>query len=81
MPKSILLTARFWADAIERAVKTIAQTAAASAIVGATDIASVPWPAIASASALAGLVSLLTSIASAKVPDSISPASIVPPGL
>ena len=78
---SVLLTARVWADAVERAVKTAAQTALAAGVVGATDVASISWAALVSASAVGALASLLTSIASAGVKDTISPASIVPPGL
>jgi hypothetical protein len=81
MATSVLLTARFWADAVERAVKTAAQTALATGVVGATDVASISWPALVSASAVGALASILTSIASAGVTDTISPASIVPPGL
>ncbi len=45
-----------------RAIKTVAQTAVATIGVGAV-ISEVDWIMVASASALAGLLSLLTSIA------------------
>lgn len=48
--------------ATERAVKTVAQTALATIGVGAVGILDVDWANIASVAALAGVMSLLTSV-------------------
>ena len=56
------MTKKWWKAAGIRAVKTIAQTAIAT--IGASVLLSeVYWLAVASASALAGILSLLTSVA------------------
>ena len=51
----------------ERAIKTACQTAVSLMGVGATGILDIDWTAVASASALAALLSILTSVASAGV--------------
>ena len=56
------MTKAFWRAAIIRAVRTIAQTAIAT-IGTAALISQVDWIAVISASALAGVLSLLTSFA------------------
>lgn len=53
---------KWWKAAGVRAVKTIAQTAIAT-IGAAAVLSAVDWPVVASASALAGVLSLLTSVA------------------
>lgn len=53
---------KFWAYAAERCAKTIAQTALATISVGAVGILEVDWVNVASVSALAGIMSLLTSV-------------------
>ena len=53
---------RWWKAAAIRAMKTIAQTAAATIGVSAA-LEDVNWIAVVSASILAGVLSLLTSIA------------------
>ncbi len=52
----------WWKAAGVRAVKTVAQTAIATIGTGAL-LSEVSWPAVASASVLAGILSLLTSLA------------------
>ena len=48
--------------AAERAVKTVAQTAIATIGVGAIGVLDVDWVNVLSVSALAGIMSLLTSV-------------------
>jgi len=56
------MTVKWWKAAGVRAVKTVAQTAIAT--IGASAVLSdVNWIAVASASILAGVLSLLTSVA------------------
>ena len=56
------MNAKWWKAAGIRAIKTVAQTAVAT--IGTSAIISeVNWLIVASASALAGILSLLTSIA------------------
>lgn len=55
---------KFWQDAAERAIKTVAQTAVALLGTGAIGLLDVDWVQVASVSALAGIVSVLTSIGS-----------------
>ncbi len=56
-----MFTKEFWKAALIRAVRTIAQTAIAT--IGTTAlIENVRWLTVLSASALAGLLSVLTSI-------------------
>ncbi len=59
---SNLIDKKWWAAAGVRAVKTIAQAAVAS-IGSAAVISSVDWKVVVSTSLLAGILSLLTSIA------------------
>ena len=53
----------WWKAAGVRAVKTVAQTAVASIGTDLAGIMDVPWPVIASTAALAGVLSLRTSVA------------------
>ena len=59
-----MLTKQFWLAALERAVKTCAQSAVAIIAAGATGLLDVDWVQVASVSGLAAVVSVLTSIAS-----------------
>ena len=52
----------YWAYAGERALKTFSQVAIATIGVGAAGIMDVDWAQVASVSALAGIMSLLTSV-------------------
>lgn len=56
------MNAKWWKAAGIRAIKTIAQTAVATIGTSAV-ISEVNWLVVASASALAGILSLLTSVA------------------
>lgn len=53
---------QWWKAAAVRAIKTVAQTAVAT-IGTAAVLSSVDWAMVASASVLAGVLSLLTSVA------------------
>ena len=57
-----MLKKEFWKAALIRAIRTIAQTAIAT-IGTATVLSEINWIQIASASAVAGILSVLTSIA------------------
>lgn len=56
------MSTKWWKAAGVRAIKTVAQTAVAT-IGSSMVIADVNWPVVASASVLAGILSLLTSVA------------------
>ena len=57
-----ILTPAWWAAAAIRAIKTVAQTAVATIGTSAV-ISAVDWRMVLSASVLAGILSLLTSLA------------------
>ena len=58
---------------LERAVKTVAQTAVSVIGTGAVGLLDVDWLTVLSVSALAGVLSLLTSVANYKKNDSFNP--------
>jgi hypothetical protein len=62
-----LFTVAFWKDAFERAVKTVAGTEATLLLAQGTGLLNADWWASLSASGMAGVVSLLLSLASVKV--------------
>ena len=82
-----MFTKSFWKAAAERAIKTVAQ--ALIAVIAATtfDWFTADWQAIAGTAATAGVLSLLSSIASAGIGDKGSTSLVkqpsvatVPPG-
>ncbi|HSV66353.1 MAG TPA: holin [Mycobacteriales bacterium] len=72
-----MFTQLFWKSAIERAVKTFAQSLVAVLSVGGIGLVHAPWTTALSAAGMATLLSLLTSVASGTVGDRGSP-SLVP---
>lgn len=62
-----MLTRSFWKDALERAVKTFAQAAAALLTADGIGLTDANWVQIASVAGMAAVVSILTSVASAPV--------------
>jgi len=74
---SAFTSGRFWLATLERALKTIAQTAVATIAAGpASGLLNLDWGAVASVSALAGVLSVLTSIASEPFGPGDSPALV-----
>ena len=57
-----IFTKAFWNYSLERAIKTVAQAGLAAIGSGALGILSIDWVGIGSIAALAGVVSVLTSI-------------------
>ena len=76
-----MFTKLFWKDALERALKTVAQALLALLVVAPnTSVIDFDWPVMLGTAATAGVVSVLTSVVSGAVDSSgtktISPASI-----
>ena len=69
-------TKKFWKDAAERAIKTFAEVFVSFIVVGTTGVLEFDWATVGSISAMAGLASVLMSLASKRVGNSES-ASIV----
>ena len=57
------MTKDFWRAAFVRAVKTVAQAAVALIGTNAVGVTEVNWVGVASGAALAGILSVLTSVA------------------
>ena len=74
-----MFTRRFWFDALERAIKTFAQSLAAVAAASSVADVGASWKTWVATAGLAAGISVLTSVASYAQKDSISPASLVPP--
>lgn len=66
---TFLTSGPFWVSTLERAVKTVAQSAVATLTAGVVGILDADWLTVASVAGLAGAVSLLTSIASGAATD------------
>ncbi|WP_049217218.1 holin [Alloscardovia omnicolens] len=71
-------TREFMYDTIERAIKTAAQAAIGVLGTGAVGLLTVDWVNVLSVTAMAALISVLTSIASVGATDTLTPASVVP---
>lgn len=69
-----IFTTKFWADAAERAVKTVAQSLLTLWLAGdqVFNLVTVNWTQALGIAAGAGVISILTSIVSAKVTDTDS---------
>jgi hypothetical protein len=76
-----LLTLTFWLDALERAIKTAAQTVLGLIGVNVTDVTSLDWKEIAVATAFTTGLSILTSIVSSGIgePGTASVLNPAPP--
>lgn len=72
----MMWTRKFWRGTAERAIKTTAQVAGATIAVGATSLLDVDWRGLLALAGLGGLMSVLTSIGSAKATDSDSPSLV-----
>lgn len=72
------MSSRYLKELAERAVKTFAQALVATLGAGAVDLLSVPWLGAISAAAVAALLSVLTSVASAGFGDSATPSVVTP---
>lgn len=72
-----MFTRRFWILTAERMIKTFAQTLASVLVASGVGLFSAGWAAALSAAGMAAVVSVLTSIGSAKIGPADSP-SVVP---
>jgi hypothetical protein len=82
-----MFTATFWKSAAERAIKTVAQALIAVLAATTFDWFTADWQAIAGTAVTAGVLSLLSSIASAGIGDkgttslmTLPVTATVPPG-
>ena len=74
-----MFTTSFWKSAAERAIKTVAQALIAVLAATTFDWFTADWQAIAGTAATAGVLSLLSSIASAGIADKGTPSIIAGP--
>ena len=83
-----MFTTQFWKATVERCVKTVAQALIAVVAGTSFDWFSADWKAIGGTALTAGVLSVLSSIASSGIGDRTSPsllrvkpnASLIPPG-
>lgn len=64
-----MFTVRFWKDAVERAVRTVAQVLLSLIVVGETGFMDVDWLQALSIAGLAGLASVLMSLVATGIGD------------
>ena len=74
-----MFTTSFWKSAAERAIKTVAQALIAVLAANTFNWFSADWRAIAGTAATAGVLSLLSSIASAGIGDKGTPSLVAGP--
>ena len=73
-----MFTAYFWKSTLERALKSFAQSLLAVVGAGQVGVLEIAWPAALSTAATAGVLSVLTSVASAKVGTQDDPSLVTP---
>lgn len=71
-----MFTSNFWKQTTERAIKTFVQAALALLGGDGLGVLDVAWPNVASVGALAALISVLTSVATAGVGEPDDPSAI-----
>lgn len=71
-----MFTSNFWKQAAERAIKTFVQAALALLGGDGLGVLDIAWPNVASVGALAALISVLTSVATAGVGEPDDPSAI-----
>lgn len=74
--KRTLFTNDFWLQTLERAIKTFAQTAVALIGAGVLNVLTTDWQQLLGVSLGAALLSVLTSVASAKAHGDDSPSLV-----
>ncbi len=72
-------TKRFWINTAERALKTVAQASVAVITLDQATPANISWQQVIIGAAIAGLVSILTSIVSSDIGPSGSPSLTADP--
>jgi hypothetical protein len=71
-----MFTAYFWKSTLERAIKSFAQALLAVLGVGQVSVLDVSWPTALSTAAMAGLLSVLTSMGSSQIGPSHDPSLV-----